>query len=145
MGDGRGILTDLDVSMLLQRAKDLKSWYEDLAGYALQSILDGKPIPGYKVVAGRSARTFTDEAKVKSILTKQAGLKAADLYKPKEFKSPNMIEEMIGKKAFANFELDAYVTKPMCKPTLVTSNDPRAPYSPAAADFAGVPNKTENQ
>lgn len=145
MGDGRGILTDLDISMLLQRAKDLKSWYDDLAGYALQSILDGKPIPGYKVVAGRSARTFTDEAKVKSILTKQAGLKAADLYKPKEFKSPNMIEEMIGKKAFANFELDAYVTKPMGKPTLVTSNDPRAPYSPAAADFAGVSNKTENQ
>lgn len=138
MGDDKGILSDLDVSMLLQRAKDLENWYKDLAAYALQSILNGKPIPGYKVVAGKSNRAFTDEAKVKAILTKQAGLKAADLYKPKEFKSPAMIEDMIGKKAFAGFDLDNYVTKPMGKPTLVTVNDPRAPYSPAAADFAGV-------
>ena len=112
MGDDKGILSDLDVSMLLQRAKDLESWYKDLAAYALQSILNGKPIPGYKAVAGKSNRAFTDEAKVKSILTKQAGLKAADLYKPKEFKSPAMIEDMIGKKAFAGFDLDAYVTSP---------------------------------
>lgn len=143
MGDDKGILSDLDVSMLLQRAKDLESWYKDLAAYALQSILNGKPIPGYKAVAGKSNRAFTDEAKVKSILTKQAGLKAADLYKPKEFKSPAMIEDMIGKKAFAGFDLDAYVTKPMGKPTLVTVNDPRAPYSPAAADFAEIAPETQ--
>lgn len=140
MGDSKGMLTDLDVAMLLQRAADLKKWYEDLMGYALQSILAGKPIPGYKAVAGKSNRVFTADAesKVKSILTKQAGVKSADLYKPKEFKSPAMIEDLIGKKAFVSFGLDDYVTKPIGKPTLVSADDPRPAYNPAAADFAAV-------
>ena len=134
------MLTDLDVAMLLQRAADLKKWYEDLMGYALQSILAGKSIPGYKAVAGKSNRVFTADAesKVKSILTKQAGVKSADLYKPKEFKSPAMIEDLIGKKAFSSFGLDDYVTKPVGKPTLVSADDPRPAYNPAAADFADV-------
>lgn len=142
MGDDRGVLSPAEIADLLTLGKGLKKWYEDLCDYATQEILFGNGIPGYKVVVGVGNRVFTDEGKVKSILTKQAGLKTADLYKPKEFKSPAQIEDLIGKKAFANLALEDYVKRPPTgKPKLVTEDDKTPAYNSAAADFAGVANK----
>ena len=53
-------LTDEEVADLLNRAADLAAWYDDLKTYAEQAILAGRELPGWKVVAGRSARAFTD-------------------------------------------------------------------------------------
>ncbi len=57
----QAILTDEQVGDLLEKGKELVAWYKDLEEYALHTLLDGGSIPGWKVVAGRSNRTFADQ------------------------------------------------------------------------------------
>lgn len=131
------VISDEEVASLLTMSAGLKKWVEDLEEYAVSAILSGRKIPGYKLVAGRSTRTFNDEKKVLSTLTRKLHIKTADCYKPRELKSPAMLEKMLGKKPFDEV-LGRFVDKPMGKPTLVPENDKREAYSPAVADFEGA-------
>lgn len=131
-------LTDEEVADLLKRAADLAAWYEDLKTYAEQAILAGRKLPGWKVVAGRSARTFTDaDAAFNAI--RAAGFEDAMLYdrKPKTLAA---LEKLCGKKAFYEICGDL-ITQPQGKPTLVGADDPRDDYNSAVADFAAVVSK----
>lgn len=129
------ILTDAEVAKLLVDAAGLVKWYEDLKDYALQAVLSGKMIPGWKAVAGRSVRAFSDADKAFETI-KQAGYEDAMLYERKP-KSLSELEKMIGKKAFADL-VGSLIVKPMGNPTLVPESDKREPYNSAAADFQGV-------
>lgn len=129
------VLTDADVGELLYRGEQLVSWYNDLKEYALDAILAGKEIPGWKAVAGRSIRSFDDaDAALEAI--KAAGYDEAVLYERKP-KTLTELEKLMGKKEFAEV-VGSHIVKPMGKPTLVNQSDKREAYSPAAADFAGV-------
>ena len=130
-----GVLSDADVGEMLTRAAGLVDWYNDLKDYALNAILSGKTIPGYKVVAGRSIRAFADADKALETI-KAAGWDEAMLYERKP-KSLAELEKLIGKKDFADLMGDQIV-RPVGKPTLVDAGDKREPYSSAAADFAGA-------
>lgn len=55
------LLTDAEIGDLLERGAHLVQWYKDLEAYATEALLAGKEIPGWKLVAGRSIRTFTDQ------------------------------------------------------------------------------------
>lgn len=129
------ILSDAEIGGLLIRGKELVAWYKDLEEYATRALLDGKPIEGWKLVAGRSIRTFTDQdAAIQAAIA--AGYDEALLYdrKPKTLAE---MEKLMGKAAFAE-KIGGYVTHPLGKPTLALSTDKREAYNPAAADFAGV-------
>ena len=79
-----GLLTDEEIGDLLTRGRYLVQWYTDLEEYAAKALLDGKPIPGWKLVAGRSNRTFTDQdAAIQAVI--KAGYDEALVYdrKPK--------------------------------------------------------------
>lgn len=129
------VLTDADVGDLLFRGEQLVSWYNDLKDYALEAILTGKEIPGWKAVAGRSNRAFDDtDAALEA--AKKAGYDEAVLYDRKP-KTLTELEKMMGKKEFAEV-MGSHIVKPIGKPTLVEQSDKREPYSPAAADFAGA-------
>ncbi len=129
------LLTDAEVGDLLTRGAELVQWYDDLKEYALGALLSGKEIPGYKIVAGKSNRAFTNaEAAFETLKT--AGYEEALLYERKA-KSLSELETMLGKKVFAEL-LGKLVVKPMGKPTLVPMSDSREPYNAAVADFAGV-------
>lgn len=129
------MLTDDQIGELLTKGAELVNWYKDLQDYALCAILDGKIIPGYKVVAGKSVRAFSDETKAFEIL-RQNGYTDEQLmdHKPKTLAG---IEKTIGKKQFGEL-LSELVVKPIGKPALVDESDSREPYNKAAADFAGV-------
>jgi hypothetical protein len=129
------LLTDTEIGELLTLGAELSKWYADLQEYALGAILDGKTIPGYKAVAGRSNRTFKDETTAFDIL-RNAGYTDEQLYERKA-KTLTAIEKLTGKKQFADL-LENEVYKPVGKPALVPESDKREPYSKAAADFAGV-------
>lgn len=135
--DVPNILTDAEVADLLIRGAELVAWYNDLQAYALDAILNGKEIPGFKVVAGRSNRAFKD-ADAALELIKKAGYEEAMLYERKA-KSLSELEKMIGKKSFADI-VGSEIVKPQGKPTLVPESDKREPYNPAAVDFAGAVN-----
>ena len=128
------MLTDEEIGSLLKQGAELVKWYNDLQEYALGAILEGKTVPGFKVVAGKSARAFSDEAKVFELL-RNVGYTDDQLmeHKPKTLAG---LEKVIGKKQFGAL-LSDYIIKPMGKPTLVDESDKREPYNAAAADFAG--------
>ena len=131
-----GILSDAEVGDLLIRGAELVQWYDDLKSYALGAILDGKEIPGWKAVEGKSNRAFTDEnAAIQKL--KDSGYEEEKLYKPKEALSLSNLEKLVGKKKFAEL-VGELITKPHGKPTLAPEKDKRAAYSPASVDFAEV-------
>ena len=129
------ILTDVEIGELLFRGEQLVTWYNDLKDYALEAILSGRDVPGWKAVAGKSDRKWDDaDAAFEDI--KKAGYEEAMLYDRKP-KTLAQLEKLIGKAEFAKVA-GKHVVKPMGKPTLVEQSDKREPYSPAAADFQGV-------
>lgn len=132
---GQGVLTDAEIGDLLVRGQELVKWYKDLEEYALAAILKGGAIPGWKVVAGRSNRTFTDTEAALDAAVK-AGYDKSLLYDLKP-KTLTELEKLMGKTEFAD-KLGSFVVKPVGKPTLALLTDRREAYSPAAADFAGT-------
>ena len=132
---GQGTLTDEEIGDLLIRGQELVKWYKDLEEYALSTILKGGTIPGWKAVAGRSNRTFTDtEAALNAAMA--AGYDKSLLYDLKP-KTLTELEKLMGKAEFAD-KLGSFVVKPIGKPTLALLTDKREAYNPAAADFAGI-------
>ena len=131
------MLSDAEIGELLVRAEGLVQWYKDLCEYATQNILNGKEIPGWKVVAGKSNRAFKDVEEAFSKVI-EAGYDEALLYERKPITLTG-VESLLGKAKFETLLKDC-VHKPLGKPTLVPLSDKREPYSTAAADFAGVTN-----
>lgn len=126
------VLTDTEVGTLLGLAKEMKKWADDLADYALQSTLAGREIPGWKCVAGRSVRAFSDIEAAFAAL-QAAGYDPALLYEKKPL-SLSAIEKLLGKKEFDTL-LGGYVVKPAGAPTLVPESDSRPAYCPAEQAF----------
>ena len=134
---GDNILTDAEIGDLLTRGAELVKWYKDLEEYALGALLSGKEIQGWKAVAGRSNRTFTDQdAALAAVIA--AGYDEALVYERKA-KTLTELEKLMGKAEFAE-KIGQYVVKPIGKPTLALMSDKREPYNPASADFAGIAN-----
>lgn len=132
---GQGTLTDDEIGDLLVRGANLVAWYEDLKEYALKALLNGGTIPGWKAVAGRSNRTFTDpDAAIAAVIA--AGYDESLVYDRKP-KTLTQLEELMGKTEFAA-KVGSFVVKPLGKPTLAPMTDKREPYNSAAADFAEV-------
>ena len=133
--DAPALLTDEEIGDLLVRGKLLVQWYKDLEEYATTALLNGKPIPGWKLVAGRSDRAFTDQdAALKAIM--EAGYDEAVIYERKPL-TLAQLEKLMGKKPFEE-AVGGYVIKPPGKPKLAEASDKREAYNPAAADFSGV-------
>lgn len=129
------LLSDAEIGDLLIRGQQLVQWYKDLEEYATKALLDGKPIEGWKLVAGRSNRTFTDQdAAIKAVIA--AGYDEALVYDRKP-KTLSELEKLMGKAEFAE-KIGSFVVKPLGKPTLALATDKREAYNPAASDFAGV-------
>jgi len=100
--------------------------------------LNGKEIPGWKAVAGRANRTFTDQdAAINAIIA--AGYDESLVYERKPL-TLSALEKLMGKNEFAE-KVGQFITKPLGKPTLVPMSDKREPYNAAAADFAEVAGK----
>lgn len=129
------LLTDAEVGGILKAARDIKAWVSDLEEYALSATLDGREIPGWKAVEGRSVRAFIDtDAAFEALM--DAGYPEATLYvrKPRTLAD---LEKAIGKTEFAE-AASHYIVKPPGKPTLVPESDKRPAYSSAESDFKDV-------
>ena len=122
-------LSEGEIAEILPKIDPLVSWAEAIKGYALSQALGGIHYPGYKLVAGRSSRKFTDEAAVAKIIT-DAG------FDPYETKLAGITEmtRRLGKKRFQEL-LDGWITKPEGKPVLVPETDSRPELNNAKNDF----------
>lgn len=126
------LLSDEEIGLILTKAQDLKAWVADLEEYVFVALLEGKEIPGWKVVEGRSTRQFTSIDDAFNVL-KHNGIDEAMLYERKPITLTN-VEKLLGKAKF-NELLKDYVTKSEGKPTLVPESDKREPLKrPTAQD-----------
>ena len=129
-----------ELAKLLPTLDRISGWIESVFAYvSSEAIGHGVPIPGYKVVEGRSRRVFTDTKAVVDAATRNG---YTDLYKS-ELISLTEFEKMMGKKRFAEI-LGEYVAKPPGKLTLVEEDDPRpaVDMSSASDDFDVLEDET---
>lgn len=129
------LLTDAEIADALTRGEQLVAWYNSLKDYALQACLNGKDIPGYKAVAGRSTRDWDDLDAAFAAL-QEWGIDPALLWERKPVTVASL-EKAIGKKAFEAAAEGHVVSKPG-KPTLVPATDKRPPYNAAQIAFGGA-------
>ena len=115
-------LTDAEVAEALETGQRLKAWLSDLEEYALGACLEGRELPGWKAVEGRSVRAWTDQDGAFKA-AKAAGVPEEMLYERKPV-TLAALEKIMGKKPFAE-ALGEYVATPPGKPTLARADDKR--------------------
>ena len=123
-------LTDTEIETILETADQLTAWVADVKEYALRLALSGKQWHGYKVVAGKSNRKYTNPAAV---------AEAVQAYGKNPYKEPELLgvtamERLLGRTQFEAL-LGSLTEKPQGKPTLVPYSDKRPAWSNAQEDF----------
>lgn len=118
-----GLIPIAELAEIMPTLNRISSWIEAVFAFvSSEAINHGVPIPGYKVVEGRSKRVFTD---TKAVVDTAVQNGYTDLYK-QTLITLTEFEKMMGKKKF-NELLGEYVAKPPGKLALVPESDPREP------------------
>ncbi len=136
------LLTPEALGKILNLGKTLVDWYEAAKKNALDVILSGKKVPGWKAVEGKSTRIWSDQDKALDTLL-QAGIERAVIYDSVP-KTLAQLEKMLGKTKFTEL-VGSFVVKPQGKPALADESDSRKEFSSAAADFASVANNEKKE
>ena len=123
------LLTDEEITALLPKLDDLVSWANGLKDYCLKTALNGKEWPGWKVVAGRSIRRYSDAAAVIKAVT-DAGYDPMD----RSLMGITDLTRLLGKDMFDKL-VGPFIIKPEGRPTLVPEDDRRPGINSAADDF----------
>ena len=138
-GHNVAILSPEEVGIVLSQGEDLVTWYEAVKKRALEVMLNGESIPGYKVVEGRSSRCWTDQDAALDKL-QESGVDRALIYDSVP-KTLAQLEKMLGTVKFKEL-VGEFVTKPQGKlpsPLRVIPDShsaARRPTSPASPRVA---------
>ena len=115
-------LTLEEIGQILEKAKDLAKWADDLKDYALSESLKGNEVPGWKAVNGRGSRSFTNTDEAIKVLVNN-GI-AEELLFERKYLTLAQMEKTVGKKEFNNLVGNLIVMN-VGKPTLVEVSDKR--------------------
>lgn len=129
------LLTKDEILEILTMVNEVIAWCKDIWSWAESKALEGDSFEGFKVIQGRSIRTYGDENAVIKKLT-EAGYSEEDIFS-KSLKGITALEKALGKKVFAQV-LDGLIIKPPGKYTMVANSDKRQPVkinNTAEADF----------
>lgn len=118
-------LSDEELGEWLQKLEGLAAYARDLEEYAQQALMEGRALPGWKLVQGRSTRKWTDQDAAFQQMQAD-GIDEAMLYTRTPI-SLTVAEKMIGKKKFAE-TMSAFITKAPGTPKLAQASDPRPAY-----------------
>lgn len=119
-------LSDEELGEWLQKLEGLAAYAKDLEEYAQQALLNGRSLPGWKLVQGRSTRKWTDQDAAFQQM-EHDGIDEAMLYTRTPI-SLTAAEKMIGKKKFAD-TMSAFITRAPGAPKLAAASDPRPAYN----------------
>jgi len=114
-----------ELGAILEKVNVIEGWIKAMQGYALKQLLDGKDIPGWKLVEGRANRCwrFDDEA----ILKKLKAFAKMDELMPRSLISPAQAEKIV-KGSKAKEMLVTLVEKPRGKVMMAPIDDPRPAF-----------------
>ena len=118
-------LSDEELGEWLQKLEGLAAYAKDLEEYAQQALMEGRALPGWKLVQGRGTRKWTDQDAAFQQMQAD-GIDEAMLYTRTPI-SLTVAEKMIGKKKFAE-TMSAFITKAPGTPKLAQASDPRPAY-----------------
>ncbi len=122
-------LTPWEIADVLKMEPVVNLWLKNVKTRALTAMMNGNEIPGFKVVAGRGSRDWTDEFKVVEAL-KSAGYAAEDITKT-ELLSVAAMEKAIGKKNTEKL-VGGLIEKKTGAPTVAPASDKRETYNSLA-------------
>jgi len=111
---------------VLKHSKSITSWLSGLADYATNQLTQGKEVPGYKLVYGRSIRRWKNSSEAENILL-EAGVEE-DTMNVTKFKTAPQMEKALDKEHW-EMVLDL-VEKPQGKITLAPVGDGRRAIDP---------------
>ena len=115
------LLSDEEIEEILGKLDDLIKWANEIQAYAQDAAVNhGKMWQGFKLVATRPNRRYTDEEAVVKAAN-EAGYH--DIFKKSLIPITEM-EKLMGKKNFTTI-LGSLVEKPLGRPTLVPVTDKR--------------------
>lgn len=114
---------------LLNRAPVLEHWLSALHAEEYRRQMCGESVPGRKLVAGRSHRSWADEEATRQFLAEK-GVSPNEMVKTPKLKSPAQVERMVGKKNLP----EHLVQKKQGKYFSVPADDPRPAVALSAAD-----------
>lgn len=122
-----GSLTVRQKAALLPYRKMIESWFSDLQEDLERRCINGEEVPGYKIVAGKSNRVFSDNAEAEAVL-EFLGL-PEDVIHPRGMITPAQAETALTKIGYKRKQLPtligSVVRKPIGKPTMAVESDPR--------------------
>lgn len=118
-------LTDEELGEWLQKVEGLAAYARELEDYAQTALLEGRTLPGWKLVQGRSTRKWTDQDAAFRQMEAD-GIDEAMLYTRTPI-SLTTAEKMLGKKKFAEV-MSAFITRAPGAPKLAKDSDPRPAY-----------------
>lgn len=127
-----------EIGDVLREARGIDEWLDDVRAAAVAAILDGRSVPGWKTVRGRSLRKWTDESAVAG-----RAPEGVEIWERKLI-SPAKLEKAVGKKRFAE-EFGGLVEVPEPRPALAEEGDRRPAWVPGtdADDFATIEPQTK--
>lgn len=120
------LLSDDEIVDLIGKIDTYKSWIESVNKYVYDRAIQGHKWEGYKLVAGRSSRVITDEAKIRQALLNEF---LEDEVLNIKLKGIGDLEKLVGKKVFSARFGDAIESRPGA-PKLVPESAKGVEYNP---------------
>lgn len=137
------ILSVDEIADILEQAESLAKWATLVKDYALdQAVSHGVTYPGFKVVEGRSNRTWAVDDTLVAAQLIGRGYQDDDIW-PRKLKGITALEGYLSKKTFEEI-LGGMVVKPQGKPTLVPFDDKRPELNSIASAVEDFKNVVEN-
>lgn len=131
------LLSPEEIGSIIPKIDVAEIYIKAVREHAYSKLLSGEPVPGYKLVKGRSTRTYTDVEAIQTVLEK-AGFKEDEILtppKPRTLLALTALEKSI-KKANFNEYVGPYLTKVEGKPAMAPITDKREEYVSTQSDFA---------
>lgn len=129
-----GVISNEKLGEILTKTDGAEQWIQDMRGYALELILKGESVNGWKAVEGKSNRKIVDVDKAFEILEAN-GFDQAILYEKKPI-TLTQLEKVVGKSKL-NEAIGDYIEKPKGAPTLAKETDKRPNFRVSAAEEFG--------
>jgi len=112
------LLDEEEMSLVLGRAQDLRTWVNDVEEYALDKAIEQNVIPpGYKLSTSVTHRKISDHALAAVVLTEK-GMNEEVIWEPRKLKSIAALEKL-GPKGQVTAWLGDLVLRPEGSPKLV--------------------------
>lgn len=116
-----------EIADIVLKAKKIKTWLEDIETYALVQAMEGKKLPGLKLVAGRSVRKIINPDLAAGKLLEE-GYKPEEIYKPQTLQTLTELKKLCGAKKLESL-LEGNMETTKRSPALVPESDKRPELS----------------